>query len=92
MWQVLNRTSIRTKFITAFTLAFIWTLSLGWLRRRTDPHGGRSAAVLRDDVLSSTIALKRIAAKTNLLALNATTEAARAGDAGKGLCGGSPAR
>ena len=60
MWQLLNRISIRRKFVAGFALASIWTLCLGGFAVERLAAVERAAAELRDTALQSTVALSRI--------------------------------
>jgi methyl-accepting chemotaxis protein len=60
MWRLLNRISIRTKFIAGFALAFVWTLGLGGFAVDRLNAVERAAAELRDGALQATVALSRI--------------------------------
>ncbi len=60
MWRLLNRISIRTKFIAGFALAFVWTLALGGFAVDRLNAVEHAAAELRDGALQATVALSRI--------------------------------
>ncbi len=60
MWQILDRISIRSKFIAGFALAFLWTLGLGGFSVERLAAVERAAADLRDGSLQAAVALSRI--------------------------------
>ncbi|HEY2618713.1 MAG TPA: methyl-accepting chemotaxis protein [Acetobacteraceae bacterium] len=60
MWRLLNRISIRTKFIAGFALAFVWTVGLGGFAVDRLNAVEHAAAELRDGALQATVALSRI--------------------------------
>ncbi len=60
MLRLLNRISIRSKFIAGFSAAFIWTLLLGGFAVQRLDAVERAAAELRDNALQATVALSRI--------------------------------
>jgi hypothetical protein len=58
--RLLNRITIRSKFIAGFSAAFIWTLLLGGFAVQRLDAVERAAAELRDNALQATVALSRI--------------------------------
>ncbi len=60
MLQLLNRVSIRNKFLLGFSGAFLWTLALGGFAVDRLNAVERAAAELRDNVLQVTVALSRV--------------------------------
>jgi methyl-accepting chemotaxis protein len=58
--KLLNRISIRNKFILGFSAAFVWTLLLGAFAVQRLDEVERAAAELRDNALQATVALSRV--------------------------------